>query len=207
MANKIFTPSFENSTTKINTESSEIKKEESDDENHDPTFIVETEVGEEDFKIDTSKVKKELVELESFLEQDGKVDLDKPHKCTLCDARYAKNFHLKRHIETVHEGLKPHKCSICNKGFAELCNLKHHIATVHEGKRPHQCTICGKRFAKNNQLNMHVETVHEGKKPFACTECDMQYQTSKGLKKHIQGTHLRCSICKIDFDEISDCWP
>ena len=169
---------LENSTTYVIKDSSEIKKE--DDENHDPTFIVETEVGENDFKVDTSKIKKELVELESFLEQGGKVDeLEKPHKCSLCDARYAKNFHLKRHIETVHEGLKPHKCSICSKGFAELCNLKHHIATVHEGKRPHQCTICGKRFAKNNQLNMHVETVHEGKKPFACSECDVRYQTSK----------------------------
>ena len=138
-------------------DSSDIKKE--DDENHDPTFNIETEVGDSDFKVDfkvdTSKVKKELVEMESFLEQGGNVDdLEKPHKCNLCDARYAKNFHLKRHIETVHEGLKPHICSICNKGFAELCNLKHHIATVHEGKRPHQCTICGKRFAKNNQLNI-----------------------------------------------------
>ena len=164
--NRDYIPAL-NSTNQITVEDSifdyETSKVKSE---HDlnPTFLVETEVGE--VGIDTSAIKKELLELNSKYQEDSKIE--KPHKCSVCSTKFQTSAHLKRHVETVHEGLRPHKCTTCNKGFAELCNLKTHVATVHEGKRPFQCSICGNRFAKKFDLKMHIKTVHEGEKPYPC---------------------------------------
>ena len=40
---------------------------------------------------------------------------------------------LKRHISSVHEGLKPFKCNICGIYYAQKINLKTHITQVHDG--------------------------------------------------------------------------
>ena len=38
-------------------------------------------------------------------------------------------MHLKRQIESVHEGNKPFKCNTCNVNFAGKQNLNVHIAS------------------------------------------------------------------------------
>ena len=47
---------------------------------------------------------------------------------------------LKKHINSVHEGLKNHKCNLCDKAFSQPSDLKFHI---HEGQKNHKCDLCG----------------------------------------------------------------
>ena len=36
----------------------------------------------------------------------------KPFKCSVCDVKFANKQNLKKHIETVHEGINPFNCDV-----------------------------------------------------------------------------------------------
>ena len=40
--------------------------------------------------------------------------------------KFTNKQNLKKHVESVHEGIKPFKCSICDVEFANKQNLKKH---------------------------------------------------------------------------------
>jgi KRAB domain-containing zinc finger protein len=43
---------------------------------------------------------------------------EKTYECNVCGSRFARNAHLKGHIEAVHEGAKPFKCEFCDVSFS-----------------------------------------------------------------------------------------
>ena len=73
---------------------------------------------------------------------------------------------LKRHLESVHEGIKPFKCNICGKGSASNGEMKKHVETVHEGKKPFKCTTCNSCYTRKTTLNKHIKSVHESMNQF-----------------------------------------
>ena len=66
-------------------------------------------------------------------------------ECPICKAIFDKGG-LKRHLKTVHEGVKDHKCEHCGKEYTEKKSLRTHIKRDHENVREEQCTQCGKLF-------------------------------------------------------------
>ena len=52
---------------------------------------------------------------------------EKQNKCSICDYTSSKKSHVKRHLESVHDGKKPHKCSICDYSCAQNSALKKHV--------------------------------------------------------------------------------
>ena len=68
------------------------------------------------------------------------------HKCKLCNRTFSQSGTLRRHIKTVHGGVKSHNCETCGKSFSRAANLKKHISAVHEGTKDHKCHICFKEF-------------------------------------------------------------
>ena len=110
--------------------------------------------------------------------------------CSLCGKKYAKNWKLKRHIATVHEGVKPFECDICHTKFALKEGLKQHNARFHDPSGIHikeiesLCSLCGKKYAQNWKLKRHIATVHEGVKPFECDICHTKFALKEGLKQH-----------------------
>ena len=61
--------------------------------------------------------------------------------------------------------LKSLVCDVCNKKFKRRSHLKRHISVVHEGQKPFNSELCGKKFHGKWALKCHVDGVHEGK-PF-----------------------------------------
>ena len=55
-------------------------------------------------------------------------------------------------------------CPKCDKTFSNDYKVKRHIQTVHEGVKNWQCTICPKRFSEKKDLGRHVRGVHMGLK-------------------------------------------
>ena len=70
---------------------------------------------------------------------------------------------LKRHIDSVHEGLKNHNCETCGKDFNLKSTLRRHIRNVHEGLKNHKCDLCVNAFTCKADLKAHIANVHEGK--------------------------------------------
>ena len=83
------------------------------------------------------------------------------HKCDKCDKMFKKFQHLKKHIKTVHEGVKEHKCSTCGKMFKQIGHLRTHIKNVHEGIKDQECKLCGKMFKMRGHLKAHMKSVHK----------------------------------------------
>ena len=127
----------------------------------------------------------------------------KPFKCKLCDYKAARNFNLKHHIESVHQGIKAFKCNICGIEFAQNSGLKKHIKSVHERIKPFKCNICDFESAQKAGLKRHIEFVHEGikrAKPFKCNICNFQTSRNYYLKHHIESVHegikpFKCKSC------------
>ena len=55
--------------------------------------------------------------------------------CPHCEKSFSNDYKVKRHIETVHEGIKHWQCSVCPKKFYEKKDLGRHIRGVHMGER------------------------------------------------------------------------
>ena len=55
----------------------------------------------------------------------------KNYKCDLCDKKFSRSEHHKKHIASVHERQKNHKCELCTKAFSDLGALKNHITKKH----------------------------------------------------------------------------
>ena len=80
-------------------------------------------------------------------------------KCDSCGKSFKYAGDLKKHIKTIHEGLRNYKCDSCGKFSTTSGNLKKHIFT-HEGQRNHKCDSCGKSFTQSGSLKMHIKTIH-----------------------------------------------
>ena len=71
---------------------------------------------------------------------------------------------MKRHIDSVHEGIKPFKCIVCDFATAGKGNLKQHINSAHKEIKPFICHICQFKSATKFSLIRHITYFHEKKK-------------------------------------------
>lgn len=84
---------------------------------------------EPNFSVDIPIVKSNRVE------KTDKVDPKKTHKCPICDARFQRPEHVKRHLKS-HSSEKPYQCEEpdCGKRFNRKDNLKAHLKKIHHKK-------------------------------------------------------------------------
>ena len=120
------------------------------------------------------------------------VEESKQFKCEDCNKSYTALNTLRKHVQSVHEGLK-HHCEVCKKSFKYLSNLKKHIKEVHEKvkrvKKLQKCEICEKTFPGGSYLKIHIQTVHEKIRKFQCKDCDKSFAHREGYKSHVRNIH------------------
>ncbi|XP_061634529.1 oocyte zinc finger protein XlCOF6-like [Phyllopteryx taeniolatus] len=116
----------------------------------------------------------------------------KPFACSLCDKRYFRQSHMRRHMRGVHPQEKSGR-SEASEGSQADNNatepLKSKAAkTRSKDKKPFKCSHCGKRFALSGFLTRHL-VIHNLEKPFACQFCDQKFSFQEALTKHVQHLH------------------
>ena len=52
------------------------------------------------------------------------------------------------------------QCDQCEKAFYDAYTLKRHVTTVHEGLRPFACPCCSQTFPIKKNLHRHIKTKH-----------------------------------------------
>ena len=135
-------------------------------------------------------------------------------RCDKCDKIFFSNTNLKRHTQSVHEGVK-FPCKQCPEVYSFQCALRRHMKNYHGGlvDQPmdirdfspdvtkFQCDKCDKIFCSKSSLKRHTQSVHEGVK-FPCKQCPAIYNYNDDLRKHMKNYHgglggLRfpCSEC------------
>ena len=71
---------------------------------------------------------------------------------------------MTKHINLLHEKKENAKCPICEM-FVRVRTLKKHMVSVHEGLKPFQCSICDYNYSRKDHLESHIIAVHEELKP------------------------------------------
>ncbi|CAH0486045.1 unnamed protein product [Peronospora farinosa] len=116
----------------------------------------------------------------------------KRFNCKLCEARFAYNHGLTRHMKRSHRNVNlPFECFECLKGFKKKSELQAH-SYVHTGVLPFECQECGERFLKRFWLTRHQRKHDATKKAdtqvYVC-ECGEICFDEDELKRHKQVKH------------------
>ena len=123
---------------------------------------------------------------------------DGAYSCTKCRYESKKKFHLKLHIQSVHEGQGPrHFCNLCPYESHDKFEIKEHKQVEHDGIN-FKCEKCEYESNKSVNLRNHIKREHEGI-THDCPECKYKGKSKDFLKKHISGVHnktkIKCKIC------------
>ena len=79
------------------------------------------------------------------------------HACDLCEKRYGRKDHLRRHIQSAHTKERPFICKVCALTFPRKDRLIRH-ERKHSGCPQYPCLICGKKFFRKDSLGKHLMT-------------------------------------------------
>ena len=172
-------------------------------------------------------VSKTDVDLDYLYIDENINDTGKTFSCKVCDQTYTTMSNLKKHISTVHEGIR-YCCPFCKKEFTQKCELNIHVRdrckatfahkqglnghliSYPEGKKQFQCFSCNKLFLHLQSLSVHnischLKTGNVSKKYIVCNICDETYMSMRNLKSHISSIHesieFYCPLCKEEFTQ------
>ena len=122
-----------------------------------------------------------------------------------CDFQTRRLKAMKEHQLTEHNG-RPYQCEKCGLAFLKQFNLKKHVDSVHLGVRGHMCDKCGQGFYKRAVMVRHQKTSCSGnpqyanmvtnnearkhKKSFNCSQCTSTFNDVEMLKHHMVKHHL-----------------
>ncbi|CDF32513.1 unnamed protein product [Chondrus crispus] len=129
--------------------------------------------------------------------------------CQRCDAVFAQNGQLSRHVRRVHDKLRPFACEHCGRLFGARSDRSRHVTIVHKKVRQFPCERCGFEFQAKTHLEAHVRTVHDGQRPYSCNQCGFSFGLRSNLLTHQRAVHEKeakwiCPTCQTAFNRKHD---
>ena len=103
--------------------------------------------------------------------------------CTICGKKYASKQVLKKHIETMHNGVR-YRCNECSYLSSDKANLRRHVLTLHEGLK-FPCQNCDYHATDSGNLRRHNDSVHLNLKRFQCSQCEYCTNDNGNLRRHL----------------------
>ena len=74
--------------------------------------------------------------------------------CDYCNKKFSTKSHLRMHKDNIHlENPNKHTCDQCGKA---VYHLRKHIESVHQGLKPFKCEFCGNVFATVASMQRHI---------------------------------------------------
>merc|ERR1711860_204768 len=109
-------------------------------------------------------------------------------RCDKCDKIFFSNANLKRHTQSVHEGVK-FPCKQCPAIYSYHDTLRRHMKNYHGGLRMRfPCSECPKVYSYKSELRRHVKAIHEGFQ-FECELCSKTFSQKGSLRRHEKNIH------------------
>ena len=152
------------------------------------------------------------------------------YPCNLCEKSFPKPRLLKRHVDSVHEGIKNFKCNFCEKAYSRSDHLKRHVQSVHQNEDLNNDfnEIAKKEITKNEEIedswpleenaedikyedvNEYNQSFYEEKnkivqqKPlnrYSCDLCGKSFPNPSKVKRHVDSVHEGIKNFKCDVCE------
>ena len=160
-----------------------------------------------DYKSSGSFINMKMVPTNSFIFEHEYQDIRSGAEfssldCHVCEKRFSKISHLKRHMKSVHYGEK-NQCDHCELVFSRQDKLLKHIGLAHTNKKvpaSYQCSQCKQLFKENSNYQRHTKT--NGISKYQCKVCDETFCIARDLAKHTKSEHskqLQCQRCDKKF--------
>ena len=111
-------------------------------------------------------------------------------QCDKCEKFFIRKYSLKRHIKTIHFGVKDYECE-CGKKFVSKDQLTRHNISKHTREKPIKCEKgCEKSYSTKMARNYHYKTFHENKR-FSCNYlgCNREFSSLRNLRIHCSKPH------------------
>jgi len=100
---------------------------------------------------------------ESFKSEEERCSVQKADlklkKCPQCDYKAIKASHIRRHVESKHDGIT-FGCDKCELRFSNQSNLQKHVKVVHLGMR-FNCYACDYQNGQKVNLQNHMKSKHD----------------------------------------------
>ncbi len=109
-------------------------------------------------------------------------------QCEVCERKFKRKEHLKRHVRTFHQGKKI-PCPLCVLTFGEPYKLKNHLQEKHEVLRCDKCSMIV-RSADLQKHDCQPDSSSINKSTFGCRICRKRYSRKEYLIKHLTNIHL-----------------
>ncbi|XP_064473398.1 zinc finger protein 227-like isoform X2 [Ornithodoros turicata] len=126
---------------------------------------------------------------------------EKPHVCRVCGKGYLIRRDLKRHIASIHLGIKPkyeyRDCQVCGVKLL-LASLESHMRR-HTDEPTNICCICGKHFYRLERYIHHMKRVHVRIKDKKCPVCQKAFyglsEVQQHMQVHVDEKRFKCEVC------------
>ena len=80
------------------------------------------------------------------------------YPCDSCNYKTSIASDLRKHIKSIHEGVK-YPCNQCQNKFTDMSNLRKHIKSIHEGVK-YPCDQCSYKATQMGDLKKHIKSNH-----------------------------------------------
>ena len=87
---------------------------------------------------------------------------------------YCSEGNLKRHVSTVHQGIRPFVCPVCGNMFTQKGHMTAHLVKIHAQDKTAFALAGGKRASATDK-----------DRPFVCEICDQRFTAKGNLKRHM----------------------
>ncbi|KAI8129893.1 Zinc finger protein 184 [Lucilia cuprina] len=105
---------------------------------------------------------------------------DKKLPCHICNMKFSRTYHLKRHLQNVH--------APSTKG--EIVKKDQNPKTIMDINTAMHCNQCGKIFYNSQKFSRHQRHAHvPDEKKFVCHMCGQKFGRSDHFRRHMRNLH------------------
>lgn len=148
--------------------------------------------------------------------------------CDQCDFKTFSKMNIKRHLMTIHLGIRAFSCKLCpDKKYTSKITLDQHMITKHNQETEFVCQCCKRKFPTMSFLRSHLKSACSGapgsnfrergnpneyrealdNNQYRCKLCGLVCNGKGKIAQHFAQRHKHsnaCNLCPATFNSYSN---